>query len=148
MKKIVIISVSIVCVALIGLAVAGASRYRRSPEAKLAYLKSELTQTLALTESQQMTLERIADEIIAEHDRLAGTHETFKANLMETLKKETVSADELKALFDTKKPVIDDVMQMAAEHIAEFHNVLTPEQREILADEIQSRHNGRCRLFH
>ena len=148
MKKIVIITASIVGVALIGLAMAGAGRYHRSPEAKLEYLKSELTEKLALTEPQQMTLERIANEIIDEHDQLADTHATFKAGLLETLKKETVSADELKALFDTKKPVIDDVMQMAAEHIAEFHSVLTPEQREKLVAEIQAHPSGRCRFFH
>lgn len=148
MKKIVITTVSIICIALIGLAVAGAGRYQRSPEAKLDYLKYELTKKLALTESQQTTLERITNDIIVEHDRLAGTRETFKAGLMETLKKETVSADELKALFDTKKPDIDVVMQMAAEHIAEFHNILTPEQRETLVDEIQSHPGGRCRFFH
>jgi hypothetical protein len=39
-------------------------------------------------------------------------------------------------------------MQMAAEHIAEFHAILTPEQRTTLIAELESHQRGRCRFFH
>jgi hypothetical protein len=103
---------------------------------------------LELTDAQKVTLNRIGKEIIAEHAQLEATHETFKTSFTETLKKESVTPDELKELFETKKPVIDDMMQMAADHIAEFHAVLTPEQRATLVAEIESHQRGRCRFFH
>ena len=150
MKKVVIITASIVCVALIGLAIAGpeSGPWHRSPEEKIEYLKSKISEKLELTEAQKATLNQIGEEILAEHDQLEGTHEAFKANLMETLKKDSVTSEELKELFETKKPVIDDLMQMAADHIAEFHAILTPEQRATLIAEIESHQRGRCRFFH
>jgi Spy/CpxP family protein refolding chaperone len=150
MKKIVIITVSIVSVALIGLAIAGpgSGRWHRTPEEKVEFLKSKISEKLELTDAQKLTLNRIGEEILAEHDQLEGRHETFKTDVVETLKKEAVTTEELKELFETKKPVIDDLMQMAAEHIAEFHAVLTPEQRATLIAEIESHEKGRCRFFH
>ena len=149
MKKIVIISVSIVCVALIGLAIASgpSGGWHRTPEEKVAYVKSKIVEKLDLDDSQKLALNRIGDEIIAEHQQMKDTHQSFKTGFVDTLKKENVTADDLKTLFDTKKPVIDDMMQLAAEHIAEFHSILTPEQREILIAEIESHEGRRCRFF-
>ncbi|MGD9006813.1 MAG: Spy/CpxP family protein refolding chaperone [Desulfobacteraceae bacterium] len=150
MKKVVIITVSIVCVALIGLAIAGAGpgRWHRTPEEKVEFLKSKISEKLELTDNQKVTLNRIGEEILAEHDQLKGRHEAFKTDFMETLKNEAVTPEELIELFERKKPVIDDLMQMAAEHIAEFHSVLTPEQRATLIAELESHQRGRCRFFH
>ncbi len=150
MKKVVIITVSIVCVALIGLAIAGTGSgpWHRTPEERVEFLKSRISEKLELTDAQKVVLNRIGDEILAEHDQLEGTHEAFKTSFMETLKKDSVTPEELKELFETKKPVIDDLMQMAAEHIAEFHAILTPEQRTTLIAEIESHQRDRCRFFH
>ncbi len=149
MKKVVIISVSIVCVALIGLAIAGPGhgRWHHTPEEKVEFLKSKISEKLELTDAQKMTLNRIGEEILAEHDQMESRRDTFQSDFMETLKNDSVTPEELKALFETKKPVIDDLMQMAAEHIAEFHSVLTPEQRATLIAEIESHQEGRCRFF-
>jgi flagellar motility protein MotE (MotC chaperone) len=150
MKKVVIITASIVCVALIGLAIAGAGpgRWHHTPEEKIEFLKSKISEKLELTDAQKVTLNRIGEEVLAEHDQLEDRHETFKADLVETLEKETVTTEELIELFETKKPVIDDLMQMAAGHIAEFHAILTPEQRATLIAELESHQRGRCRFFH
>jgi flagellar motility protein MotE (MotC chaperone) len=150
MKKVAIIAVGIVCMALIGLAIAGPGlgRWHHSAEEKVAFLTSKISEKLELTDAQKVTLDRIAEEILAEHNRLEGTHDAFKANLMETLNQQSITAEELKTLFETKKPAIDNLMQMAADHIAEFHAILTPEQRAALIAEIESHQRGRCRLFH
>lgn len=149
MKKRIIISVSVVSVVLIGLAVAGSQAWdgwHPTPEEKIAHIKAGIAEKLDLSETQKITLDRIAEDILAEHQELAADRQTFKTRFMDTLRKERVDPQELKSLFDTKKPVIDSVMQMAAEHIAEFHGVLTPEQREILITEIGSHHGRRCRF--
>ena len=149
MKNIGIISVGIVCVVLVGLAVAagpGTGGWHRSPEEKIEFLKSKITDKLELDDTQRETLDRIADDIIAEHEELSSTRGAFKANFVEMLAKESVSPEELKVLFETKKPVIEDMMQFASVHIAEFHSVLTPEQRATLIEEIKSHKGHRCRF--
>lgn len=149
MKKMIIICVSVVGVVLIGLAVAGSQawdgRYH-TPEEKIAYFKARIAEKLDLSETQKITLDRMAEDILAEHQEMAADRQAFKTRFMDTLRQERVDPQELKSLFDTKKPVIDSVMQMAAEHIAEFHSVLTPEQREILIAEIEAHHGRRCRF--
>lgn len=150
MKKIIIISVSVVCVALIGLAVAGGpggGGWHRGPEEKIEYLKYKITDKLELNEDQKTTLDRIADEMLAEHAQWSGDRKAFKASFMETLGKESVSPEEIKALFETKRPVLEEMMDLAAGHIAEFHSVLTPEQRATLIAEMEARQGGRCRFI-
>jgi hypothetical protein len=151
MKRIIIISVSVVCVALIGLAVAGVpggGGWHGSPEEKIAHLKSKITAKLELNEMQKTTLDRIAGEMLDEHAQWSGTREAFKTGFMETLAKESVSPEEIKALFETKRPVFEQMMELAAGHIAEFHSVLTPEQRTTLIAEMESHQGGRCRFMH
>ena len=149
-KRMIIISIVVVSVTLIGLAFAagpGSGGWHRTPEEKVAYVKEKIAEGLALDNTQKATLDRIADEIIAEHQDISSGRQAFKADLMEILSKEEVSAEELKALFDTRKTVIDEVMQMASTHIAEFHSILTPEQRKTFVDKIESHQGRRCRFF-
>ncbi|MEJ2157973.1 MAG: Spy/CpxP family protein refolding chaperone [Desulfobacteraceae bacterium] len=150
MKRIIIISSAAVCVALIGLAFAagpGSGGWHRTPEEKVAYITSKIAEKLALDDAQRAALDRIADEFIAEHQRISSDRQVFKADFIEILGKEEVSPEELNALFDTKKPLIEEMMQLASVHIAEFHSILTPEQRATLIAEIESHEGRRCRLF-
>ncbi len=150
MKRIIIISAVAVCVALIGLAFAagpGSVGWHRTPEEKVAYITSKISEKLALDDAQRAALDRIADEFLAEHQRISSDRQAFKADFIGTLGKEEVSPEELKALFDTKKPLIEEMMQLASVHIAEFHSILTPEQRATLIAEIESHEGHRCRLF-
>ena len=150
MKRIIIISVSVVCVALIGLAVAagpGGGGWHRSPEEKIAFLKGRITEKLELNEMQKTTLDRIGDEMLAEHAQWSDTRGAFKTSFMETLAQDSVSPEEIKALFETKRPVFEEMMELAAGHIAEFHSVLTPEQRTTLIAEMEAHQGGRCRFM-
>lgn len=151
MKKIIIISVSIVCVVFIGLAIAGGlggGGWHRTPEEKIAYVKSELADKLDLTEEQMAALDRIGDAILAEREQAGESHKAFKASFLDLLQKDNLTAEELRALFDTKQPTIDHWMQFAANHIAEFHSMLTPEQRSLLIAEIESHQGHRCGFRH
>jgi len=149
MKKKIIISAVVVCAALIGLAFASGPMggWPRDMEEKVAYVTYRIAEKLELDESQKDVLDRIAKNIVAEHKEISGDREAFKTDLMETLGKEQVSPEELKALFETRKPVIDDVMQLASRHIAEFHSILTPEQRATLISEIEAHQGRRCRFW-
>lgn len=149
-KRIGIIGAVVVSVTLIGLAFAagpGSGRWHHTPEEKIAYLTSKITEELNLNDTQADTLDRIADEILAEHQELNSGRQAFKADVVELLSMESVSSEELKALFETRKPVIEEVMQMASAHIAEFHSILTPEQRALLIEKIESHEGRRCRFF-
>lgn len=150
MKKIIIISVSILSVVLIGLAVASGPAgdvWHRTPEERVNYMVSKISATLELDEAQQTVLDRIAEETIVEMQQMRRNHDIFRSDFMAMLRKDSVRPEALKDLFDTKKPIWDDLMQMASENIAEFHSVLNPEQRKTLIAEIESHHGRRCRFM-
>lgn len=150
MKKIIIIGVSVLSVVLIGLAVAGSptgDAWHRTPEERVEYVITKISNKLALDETQKEALDRMASETVAELQMARKKRELFKSDFMEILRKEQVSSEELRTLFDRKKPAIDDWMHMASEHIAEFHSLLSPEQRNLLIAEIESHHSRRCRFM-
>ncbi len=149
MKKKIIITVGVISLLLIGLAIAGGpgGGWHLTPEEKVGLVKSRIVEKLGLDDAQKSALDRITGEILAEHQQVSESREAFKSSFLALLQKENLTAEELKTLFDTKKPTIDNWMQMAAGHIAEFHRILTPEQRATLIDEIESYHGRRCRFW-
>lgn len=149
MKKKIIISSLVVCVALIGLAFASGpgGGWNRTPEEKMEFLKTKIASKLELDDTQKATLDRMADELMAERQAHSEEKQEFKESFMEILAKDNVSPEELKALFDTKKPAIEGMMRLASEYLAEFHSILTPGQRATLIAEIESHQGRRCRFF-
>lgn len=147
MKKKVVITVSIVIVGLVGLALAGGSHLYgpKSPAQRIDYVKSKLADVLDLTEMQKVAVDRMAEDILAEHGRVATRRGEFKARILDVLNQERVSPEDFTSLFEEKKPDIDRIMQLAAEHLAEFHSILTPEQRALLITEMEN-HHSHCRF--
>lgn len=154
MKITIMAIVGLVSVGLIGLVFAGChprgggGRFFGppgywTPEKKVNYIKEKITEKLDLSEDQISTLDRIGNEMMAKREQMQTEREAFRSQFMDELRKESVDPAALKSLFQSKLPVIEDFMSMAAENIAEFHSILTPEQREKLVSEIESHHN-RC----
>ena len=148
MKKTIIIAISILSLALIGLAFASGHGWRPSTEERVAHITSEIAERLDLSDAQKMTLDGIAEDILEERRQMIADRKAFKSSLVEMLSQESLTAQELTGLFETKKPAIETVLQMAAEHLAEFHGILTPEQRSLLVAEMESHDGRRCRFFH
>ena len=148
MKKKVAIITSIVLAALIGLAVAGGHHWYggRSAEDRAEFVKNRISRTLELDETQRATLDRMADDLLAERDRMKAQRNEFRQRFFDVLNQEQVAAEDLVLLFEEKKPQIDRWMQLAADNIAEFHAILTPQQRERLITEIRNHHEKGCRF--
>jgi uncharacterized membrane protein len=148
MKKTILITISILSVALIGLAFARGHGWRPCAEERVAHITSEIAERLDLSAAQKMTLDGIAEDFLEERQQVMKDRRAFKSSLMEMLSQESLTAQELTGLFETKKPAIETVLQTAAEHLAEFHGMLTPEQRRILVAEMESYDGRRCRFLH
>ncbi len=116
-----------------------------TPEKKVEFIKERIAEKLDLTEDQKSTLDRIGSEMVAKREQMQAERQAFRSQFMDEIQKEHVDADALKSLFESKLPVIQDLMSMAAENIAEFHSILTPEQRATLIAEIESHQDG-CRF--
>ncbi len=147
MKKKIVIIASVVMVALIGLAVAGGAHWHgpKSAEDRVDFIKSKITRKLDLDESQTAVLDRIAQDVLAEHDEMQIRRDAFRERFFDLMQQDNVTSEELTRLFEEKKPDMDRLMALAATHIAEFHSILTPQQRTTLVTELEN-HRQNCRF--
>ncbi|MBI5895220.1 MAG: Spy/CpxP family protein refolding chaperone [Desulfobacterales bacterium] len=114
-----------------------------TPEEKVAHVKSWATQELALSEAQQVELERMLTAMADKHATMRGMRTDVKKALLDELRKDQVRPEDLKQLVEAKRPAFEELLYLAATNLAAFHALLTPEQREKLIARLES-HQGRC----
>ena len=60
----------------------------------------------------------------------------------------SLSSIELQQFYQSKREKVDRLAEKVIAHMVDFHDILTPEQREKLAANLeQHREKGRCRFF-
>jgi len=139
MKMTLLLIMGMAVVALAGLAITSCGRpgawhgdessWRAERERRISYVKARLADELELTDTQQSELDRMLDELKTRHDEMRAHRPEFKAQFIDTLRQDRLEADDILGLIDTKRPEFEAMLTLAAEKIAEFHNMLTPEQR-------------------
>jgi len=114
-----------------------------TPEEKLAHVKSWATKELTLNEAQQVELERMLTAMAEKRAAMRGMHADFRKAFVDEMRKEQLRPEDLKQLVDARRPAFEEMLDVAAENLAAFHAMLTPEQREKLIAKLES-HHGRC----
>jgi len=112
-------------------------------ERRISYVKARIADRLELTDTQKSEMDRMIDDLKAKHDEIRSRRTEFKAQFIDALRQDHLEAAEITRLIDSRRPAFEDLLAMAAEQIAEFHNMLTPEQRAKLIAELES-HAERC----
>lgn len=153
MKKSIGTIIGIILVAMAGMAISachqrGAWHGDCAPdqaerERRINYVKSRIADRLELTDTQKSELDRMIDDLKAKHDEIRSRRLEFKAQFIDALRQDYLEADDITRLIDSRRPEFEDLLATVAEKIAQFHNLLTPEQRTQLIDELES-HGGRC----
>lgn len=153
MKMTIITVLSLALMALTGLAFMGCDHRGAWPdddpslqaarERRINYVKARLAEKLDLTDTQQAEMDRMIDELKAKGDEIRAQRPEMKTRFIDALRQDHLEADDLLRLIDSKRPEFEELLAMAAEKIAEFHNMLTPEQRAKLISELEY-HSKRC----
>jgi hypothetical protein len=78
MKKTILITISILSVALIGLAFARGHGWRPCAEERVAHITSEIAERLDLSAAQKMTLDGIAEDFLEERQQVMKDRRAFK----------------------------------------------------------------------
>ncbi len=113
---------------------------------KIGYMKKKLVSEFDLNADQTAKLDEITADMADRHEAMRSETHEFKTGLIEMLGRDQVSAADLKNLMDLHRPALEDTMSMLAEKMADFHAILTPEQRARLVDKLESAREGRCRF--
>lgn len=112
-------------------------------ERRINYVKERIADVLALSDSQVSELDRMIEDLKAKHDELKSRRPELRAQFIEAFVQDRLQADDITRIIDSRRPDFDDMLGMIADKIAEFHTMLTPEQRAKFVAELES-HQGRC----
>lgn len=109
---------------------------------------SEITSRLNLDETQSARLREMALDLEAEMVALHEAEPDPHTLVPEMMRAENLDGVELQQLYTTKRENVDRLAERVIAHLMEFHSLLTPEQRDTLATEMENhRERKRCRFF-
>ncbi len=146
-KRILIAVIVFVTLALV-LAACGHSRFAgyhgTTPEKRVEWVKKHISDELNLNAAQNEKLDAIAADLMERREKMAPEREKGRLELAGLVRAEKLSRADLKRLVDKKRVHIEEVIDVVMEHAVEFHQMLTPEQRILLAEKIEKHKRGRC----
>jgi Spy/CpxP family protein refolding chaperone len=119
------------------LIIAGCGRHRfhrASPEKKAEWVVKKITKELDLDEQQQTKLNQIKTELLDKHKDFKGMHGELFSELRDQISSSQIDQDKLNTLFMEKEDQFREMHTFAISKFAEFHSMLTPEQRNKLVE--------------
>jgi len=125
----------LLAVVVVALTVAGC--YRHTPEERANRVVDHIASKLDLNDTQKAKLNAIKDEFVAKAPAWRKTREETFTELITLMKEPTIDQGKLNALVDKNKGQADELVGFIFAKYAEFHDLLTPEQREKAAKEME-----------
>ena len=146
-KRILTAAVVFIALALI-LAACGHSRFAgyhgASPEKRVEWVKKHISDELNLDAAQNEKLDAIAADLMDRRKTMAPEREKGRLELAELVRSEKLNRADLERLVDKKRAHIEEMIDVVMDHAVDFHQMLTPEQRTLLAEKIEKHERGRC----
>lgn len=102
---------------------------------------------LDLKADQKEQLKQIAEELKSKHQEMRALKEATKEEMFGELRKETIDRESLDSFYSDAKSRFDEMYDLFSTRFVEFHQTLTPEQKEKLVAEMK-KHHERRRGFH
>jgi protein CpxP len=132
-KRTVIILLS--SVLLMALTVTGC--YRKTPEQRADRIVNDIVKKLDLNETQKAKLETIKQEFLAKGQEIKKTREETYDQMIGFMRSPSIDQAALSGLVEKDKAQLDDLNSFLFAKFTEFHGMLTPEQREKAAKEME-----------
>jgi len=120
---------------LVALTIAGC--YRHTPEQRADRIVSRIAENLDLNDAQKAKLNTIKDEFMAKMPAMRKAREETFSELIADMKDPSIDQGKLTALADKNKAQADEFIGFIFAKYAEFHDMLTPEQRAKAAKEME-----------
>ena len=96
-----------------------------------------MTEELELTPDQVESIEVILDEIKAEIPDMSKHHQEMHEELSKQFTEDTFDQEAIKAMRENKLVELRSMTDLIIAKLAEFHEILTPEQREKLVQHMK-----------
>lgn len=112
-------------------------RHHRSPEKRAEWVVKKISSELDLTDVQVAKLNSIKDEFLAERKAHEGKRKVAVDEFLKQVRSDKMDTAKLQSIVDDRKLHMDQMGPKLVARIAEFHAMLTPEQRNKAADKLQ-----------
>ena len=120
--------------ALSALVISGCSR---TPEQRAEHFVKHMASELKLNEAQTAQLEKIKDEFLARRPEMIRMRKETVKEANELMRSSEIDKAKLNALTEKNIAQADDMIRFISEKFLEIHDMLTPEQREMLVSHIE-----------
>lgn len=117
--------------------VAGCCYGHRTPEQRAEHIVKHLVGTLKLDAAQTEKLEKIKDEFLVKHAGIRSTREESMKEAREMMMSPQIDQAKLNALIEKRQAQANDLIRLVAAKFTEIHDMLTTEQRNKLAGEME-----------
>ncbi len=130
--------------ALLALGLGGCSRFHHhTPQERADRMVRKIVAELDLDQAQQEQLKRIEGEVLAKGAELRAHRDEDFAELITLLKSDQIDPNRFKIDVDMHQARAHELIAFIGEKLREFHDLLTPEQRQKAAqllEEFRARH--------
>ena len=146
-----ILIIGLIVILLIGLIGIFSNCHRRpmfcgfhgSLEKKTKWILKKISKELDLNENQKVELKRITDEILIKRQEFKGSHAEIFNTVLAQVNSDTLDQEKLNQLFEGKELEFKEMRFFLISKMADFHSILTPEQRQKLAEKMENFHSKR-----
>ncbi len=132
--------------AIIGMLFA-ATACHRSPEHRAEHMVKHAADKYDLSDEQRSKLQDVVDTAITARSQMHEAHTARKQALIEMLVSDSFDKTLVKQAMEDAWANIDALSPAVIDKVAEFHASLTPEQRGVIAEDIQE-HKRKHHHFH
>jgi protein CpxP len=126
-----------------GIAIGGCATKRflyKSPEKRAEFIVKKLTHTLDFTKDQVEKLNKIKSEILARTKNFRNDREDLYNQAIVLIKSDKLDANALNNWISRREQIRNELKPFIIDKIIEFHDMLTPEQKNKLAEKMEKLH--------
>lgn len=138
-KAVIISAAAIFAISLIVYG-CGPHRYfkfmKASPEERAQIIVDRISDELDLNEAQKDTLNKIKGELVTKYKSKKGKFDQMFSTLQSEIRKDKMDENLLKQGMNEMHSDREEMITFAADKLVRFHDVLTPQQRETLANKM------------
>ncbi len=117
---------------------------RPHPEKDTDFLLERFARDLDLTEEQREKLDKIKDEIIEKRkerrEKLREEHEEFMDKIVALVKSDKISKEQIYEILEIRDEKMEEMNDFLIDKLIEVHEMLTTEQREKIAEKLETFH--------
>jgi Spy/CpxP family protein refolding chaperone len=111
--------------------------YHKTPEERTEGVVQHLVSTLKLDAEQTAKLEKMKEEFLAKRPDMAKMREESIADIKEMMLSPQLDQAKLNARMEKIQAHTSDMIKFVSAKFAELHDLLTPEQRNKLVEEME-----------